>query len=115
MPAAPHESHTASLGNQQVQQVVANRSVIDQAKGALVLRFRIDPDAAFELLRAWAAETNSTPLIVAQTLVHGVCLEDATRPWDPVILSYVAAAMGQSPPSPSTRNRVPRPRPRWGE
>jgi hypothetical protein len=87
----------------------------DQAKGVLVLRFWLDPDAAFERLRAWAEETNSTPLLVAQTLVHGVCLEDTAQPWDPVVLSYVAAAMGQPPPPANTRNRVPRPRPRWGE
>jgi hypothetical protein len=112
MPATPHQ-HTAPPGNQ--HQVVANRSVIDQAKGALVLHFRVDPDAAFELLRAWATETNSTPLLVAQTLVHGVCLEDHARPWDPVVLSYVAAVMGRPQPSTGSRNRVPRPRPRWGE
>ena len=114
MPATPHP-HAAPLGSQQVQQVVANRSVIDQAKGALVLHFRVDPDAAFELLRAWAAEMNSTPLLVAQTLVHGVCLEDTARPWDPAVLSYVAAAMGRRQPPTGSRNRVPRPRPRWGE
>ena len=115
MPAAPHQMRTSSQGNQQVQQVVANRSVIDQAKGVLVMRFRVDPDAAFETLRDWAAETNSTPLLVAKTLVHGVCLGDNARPWDPVVLSYVAAAMGQPPPQTNTGNRVPRPRPRWGE
>lgn len=99
--------------SRQAQQVVASRAIIDQAKGVLILRFRVDAEAAFKILRSWAADTNSTPQQVAQTLVHGVCLQETTRQWDPGVLSYVAAALGE--PTVDQTGRMPRPRPRWSE
>ena len=110
MPLSPQQFRSATT-NRQAQQVVASRSIIDQAKGVLILRFRVDAEAAFKILRSWAADTNSTPQLVAQTLVHGVCLQDTTRQWDPAVLSFVAAAIGE--PTPDHTRRLPRPRPRW--
>jgi hypothetical protein len=97
--------------SRQAQHVVASRAVIDQAKGVLIHRFRVDAEEAFTLLREWAAETCSTPQVVAQVLVHAVCLEDTSRAWDAAVLSYVAAAVGESVAEPA--RRVLRPRPRW--
>jgi len=110
MPLSPPRTRSATT-SRQVQQVVASRAIIDQAKGVLILRFRVDAEAAFKILRGWAAETDSTPQVVAQTLVHGVCLQDTTRHWDPAVLSYIAAALGE--PIADSPSRLPRPRPRW--
>lgn len=110
MPLSPPPLRSTAT-SRQVQQVVASRSIIDQAKGVLILRFRVDAEAAFKILRSWAVDTNSTPQLVAQTLVHGVCLEDTTRHWDPAVLSYVSAALGE--PTTDQPRRLPRPRPRW--
>jgi hypothetical protein len=99
------------ITSRQAQQVVASRAVIDQAKGVLIMHFRVDAKAAFQMLRAWAAETDSTPQVVAQTLIHGVCLQETTRSWDPCVLAYVAAQLGELP-DPQPR-RVTLPRPRW--
>lgn len=95
----------------QAQQVVASRAIIDQAKGVLILAFRVDAQAAFQILRSWAAEANSTPQLVAQTLVHGVCLQETTGQWDPALLAYISAALNE--PTGDLTRRVPRPRPRW--
>ncbi len=89
---------------------IANRATIDQAKGALVLRFRITPEDAFARLRTWASATDSSVLTVAQALVHGVCLGETPPRLNPAVVSYVAAAIGEPPPAPRHRARVPLPR-----
>jgi hypothetical protein len=101
--------HVRSTPNQAVHQVIASRAVIDQAKGVLILRFRVDAEGAFKMLRAWAAETGSTLQVVAQTLVHGVVLKDTFGTWDPAVLAYVAAALGE--PMAGQSRTVPHPRP----
>ena len=43
--------------NRQLEEALGSRVVIEQAKGVLVERFALEPDAAFELLRS-AARSN---------------------------------------------------------
>jgi AmiR/NasT family two-component response regulator len=43
--------------------------VIEQAKGILMVRYQIDPDAAFGLLRRWSTHTNVKLREIARLLV----------------------------------------------
>lgn len=109
-PSRPGSSSV--LSNRQLQRAVSNRALIEQAKGALVLRYRIDSDQAFEILRSWAQETNSTVLMVAETLICAVCQGDESHHWDRTVRAHVAAALEEPLPAPPAtgQRRIPRPR-----
>jgi hypothetical protein len=59
----------ADLITAAVEEIAAQRSIIDQAKGMLILLYGVDEDAAFELLR-WRSQTTNTKLrTLAEQLV----------------------------------------------
>lgn len=97
MPAST--SRSGSLRSLQdrapLRRAVPHRALVEQAKGILILLYRIDAQQAFDVLREWARETDSTVLTVAHTLVHAVCMEDDTREWDTVVRGHVEAAVGR--------------------
>lgn len=49
-----------------------HRATIEQAKGALMVTFGVDEDAAFELLRSYSSQHNIKLTVVAARLVAGV-------------------------------------------
>ena len=49
-----------------------HRATIEQAKGALMVTFGVDEDAAFELLRAYSSQHNIKLTVVAARIVAGV-------------------------------------------
>ena len=51
----------------------ANRVVVEQAKGALMLRYGIDSHQAFALMVRWSRVTRTSVPDLAHTLLHGVC------------------------------------------
>lgn len=51
----------------------ANRGVVEQAKGALMLRFGIDSHQAFAVLVRWSRVTRTSVPTLSQTLLHGIC------------------------------------------
>jgi GAF domain-containing protein len=55
----------------QMRQAMASRSVIEQAKGMLMLRQGVDEDAAFDLLRAASSRSNRKLRDIAQSIVDG--------------------------------------------
>lgn len=57
---------------QAVAGVLEHRAEIEQAKGALMLTFSIDDEAAFELLRSYSSRTNTKLAVVAQHIVQGL-------------------------------------------
>jgi hypothetical protein len=61
--------------NEQLRQAIRSRAVIEQAKGALMLRFGIEDSAAFAVLRRWSQDSNVKLRTVAETLVNLVCSE----------------------------------------
>jgi hypothetical protein len=67
------EVKTLRSENDHLRGVLCRRAVIEQAKGALVLRYGLDDDAAFALLRRWSQTRNVKVHIVADTLVNVVC------------------------------------------
>ena len=50
----------------------ANRALIEQAKGALMLRYGMDHFQAFALIVRWSRLTHTPVHSLAETLVHGL-------------------------------------------
>ncbi|MEN4478591.1 GAF and ANTAR domain-containing protein [Mycolicibacterium cosmeticum] len=57
--------------NQQLQTALNTRAVIEQAKGVLAERGKVDVDSAFTALRAYARNTNTLLADVARAVVEG--------------------------------------------
>ena len=49
-----------------------HRAVIEQAKGALMLSFSIDEEAAFDLLRTYSSRSNTRLAVVAERITQGL-------------------------------------------
>jgi len=65
--------------------IAANRAVIEQAKGALMMRFGIDSYQAFAVMVRWSRVTRVPVPTIAHTLLHGICegnpqIESRQRP-----------------------------------
>ncbi len=57
----------------ELRAINANRAVVEQAKGALMLRYGLDSHQAFAVLVRWARETHTPVHTIAHTLIHGIC------------------------------------------
>lgn len=68
--AAPNPS---SLGQHEIH---ASPALIEQAKGALMLRFGIDSHQAFGVLVGWARMSRTPVPTIAHTLLRGICEGD---------------------------------------
>lgn len=79
--------------------VVQHRALIEQAKGALMLSFGIDDEAAFELLRGYSSRSNIKLAAVAERIVQGLsdpeyAREDPVRCLLDILLDIEARATG---------------------
>ncbi len=54
----------------------ANRPVIEQAKGVLMLHYGVDSFQAFTLLVRWSRATRTPVRTIADALLHGICEGD---------------------------------------
>ncbi len=63
---------TRAAANHAVNEAAKHRAVIEQAKGILMLTYRINADTAFELLRHHSQNTNTKVHDLAAHLVHQV-------------------------------------------
>ena len=57
---------------QEASRVIDQRAVIERAKGALMVRYGLDADAAFELLRSWSSTRNEKLRDIAKQVVEGL-------------------------------------------
>ena len=57
---------------QEASRVIEQRAVIERAKGALMVRYGLDADAAFELLRTWSSTRNEKLRDVARHVVDSL-------------------------------------------
>lgn len=73
--------------NDQLREAIGRRPVIEQAKGALILRFGLDGDAAFALLRRWSQTLNIKLHTIAETLVIVVCRDETRSALEPADLA----------------------------
>lgn len=88
--------------NDELREAIDSRAVIEQAKGALILRFGLDEDSAFGVLRRWSQESNIKLRTIADSLVNDVCSAQSRTPGDPELAGMLAAKLG-GPPDPSDR------------
>ncbi len=65
----PNEAMTKAMVSAALTEITENRAVIEQAKGMLMLVYRVDPDTAFELLRWRSQESNVKLRVLAEQLL----------------------------------------------
>ncbi|MCU1690359.1 MAG: hypothetical protein JWN20_2287 [Jatrophihabitantaceae bacterium] len=67
-------AHAASqLATAQVEEALASRAVIEQAKGIIMCERRCTPDEAFQVLRQVSQKSNARLHDLAQALVDSAC------------------------------------------
>jgi aryl carrier-like protein len=105
MPCAPERSEISALRreNEQLRQAMDSRAVIDQAKGALMLRYGLDDVAAFALLRRWSQSSNRKVRTIADTLVSVVCADGSRVPPDAGLAHWLEREVLAAPPGTSER------------
>jgi len=87
--ADPERLRLLERENEQLRQALASRIVIEQAKGVLAERFRIDPETAFEVLRG-AARSH-------RVRIHDLAAAVTTAPTTP---EEIKRFLAQKQPSP---------------
>jgi len=66
----PSDNNGHSYTHQQTNEIVANRAIIEQAKGVLMFIYDIDADAAFDVLRRRSRTTHVKVRLLAEQLVQ---------------------------------------------
>jgi hypothetical protein len=66
----PSDAMTKAFVTAALNDITENRATIEQAKGMLMLIYRVDADTAFELLRWRSQETNIKLRVLAEKLLH---------------------------------------------
>lgn len=83
--------------NQDLRQALTSQPVIDQAKGALMVRYGIDADRAFQTLARWSQHTNTKVRTIAEVVVYAICQGEADQA--PVLVREVEQLL-RHPPGP---------------
>ncbi len=90
-----------------VAEVVANRAMIEQAKGALSLAYGFDGEAAFALLRWWSNRRNVKVKVLAERLLTEAGTGAASTPELRVAVDGVLASTSRPDPSMDARSDAP--------
>jgi len=77
--------------NDRLRQTIESRAVIEQAKGALILRYGLDDAAAFAVLSRWSQNSNVKLHTIADTLINVVCRRTPDRPGDRELAAWLEA------------------------
>ena len=80
---------------------VEHRAAIEQAKGALMLSFGIEEEAAFDLLRAYSSQHNVKLTAVAEQIVSGLSDPEFSRAEPVRSLLDIVIGLGGSPDAPA--------------
>jgi hypothetical protein len=88
--------------NAHLRGIVHRRAVIEQAKGALILRYGLDDDAAFAVLRRWSQHSNVKLHTIAETLVTVVCREGPRPPGDRAFADWLWERVHEPAPDTTT-------------
>lgn len=67
----------------------ADRTVVEQAKGALMLCNGISSCEAFALLLTWSREKDTTLHTIADTLMNGACQGGGSDLYDPELVGWL--------------------------
>jgi hypothetical protein len=91
------------MENEQLREALDSRAVIEQAKGALVLRYGIPPDRAFGVLRRWSQDRNIKLRTIAEALI-AVSRGEGTAAFDPDLVGWLRETLDGAevpPPDPT--------------
>jgi hypothetical protein len=75
--------------NDRLRAAIESRAVIEQAKGALILRYGLDDGAAFAVLSRWSQNSNVKLHTIADTLINAVCRRTPDRPGDRELAAWL--------------------------
>lgn len=90
------------LENEQLRVALDSRAVIEQAKGALVLRYGIPPERAFAVLRRWSQDRNIKLRTIADALI-AVSRGEGTTAFDADLLGWLQESLDRAEaPSPDS-------------
>ncbi len=82
-----------------LRELAANPALIEQAKGALMLHFGVDSHQAFAVLLGWARTTHTPVVVVAHTLMRGICEGNPhTEVRQPALVQWLEAQLGDGAP-----------------
>jgi hypothetical protein len=91
------------MENEQLREAIDSRAVIEQAKGALVLRFGIPPERAFGVLRRWSQDRNIKLRTIADALI-AVSRGEGTAAFDSDLVGWLRETLDraeETPPEPT--------------
>lgn len=72
-----------------LSRIDGDRAVVEQAKGALMLRYGISSHEAFALLLSWSHEVDATLHTIAHTLVNAACQAGDPDHYDPDLVRWL--------------------------
>ncbi|MGH3318262.1 MAG: ANTAR domain-containing protein [Nocardioidaceae bacterium] len=88
------------MENEQLREALDSRAVIEQAKGALVLRYGIPPDRAFGVLRRWSQDRNIKLRTIAEALI-AVSRGEGTAAFDADLVGWLQETLDRAEVPPS--------------
>jgi hypothetical protein len=97
---APARTLALLRENAQLRHALESRAVIEQAKGALVMRYGLDADRAFAVLRRWSQDRNIKLRTVAEALI-AVSRGDRSDGFDPDLVRSLEESLKSRPEDPS--------------
>jgi hypothetical protein len=77
------------LENADLREAIDSRAVIEQAKGALILRYGLDDTAAFAVLKRWSQSSNTKLHTIAAAVVHAASDQDGCAPDRPDLTDWL--------------------------
>jgi ANTAR domain len=87
------------MENEQLREAMDSRAVIEQAKGALVLRFGMPPERAFAVLRRWSQERNIKLRTIAEALI-AVSRGEGTAAFDSDLVGWLRETLDRADVAP---------------
>jgi hypothetical protein len=87
------------IENEQLREAMDSRAVIEQAKGALVLRFGIPPERAFGVLRRWSQDRNIKLRTIADALI-AVSRGEGTAAFDSDLVGWLRETLDRAEVAP---------------
>jgi hypothetical protein len=97
-------SEILRMENEQLREAMDSRAVIEQAKGALVLRFGIPAERAFGVLRRWSQDRNIKLRTIAEALI-AVSRGEGTAAFDSELVGWLRDTLDRAevpPPDPAS-------------
>ncbi len=93
-PSSGRECEQLATEIAQLQEALASRAAIEQAKGILMARYGISPDRAFDVLRRWSQSSQIKLRVLAEGLVTLTCGDPNGRE-DARVVNVIVEQLGR--------------------